>query len=48
MRSVLSTVEMDHAIDTSEGCASTLVAVRVKFLFCKDIAACLPESIMMN
>lgn len=43
MRSVLGAVEMDHAVDTGEGRAAALVAVRVELLLGEDIAAILKK-----
>lgn len=37
MRSVISPLEVDHTIDAGERCASTLVAMGIKFLLGKDI-----------
>lgn len=39
MSPVFSAPEMHHTIDAGEGCASTLVAVRIKLLLGKDVAA---------
>lgn len=43
MRSVRGPLKMHHAIDACVGCAATLVAVGIKLLLGKDVAARLGE-----
>jgi hypothetical protein len=41
MRAILSAIEMNHAIDAREGCATTLVAVGIELLLGENITAVL-------
>lgn len=38
---VLGPLEMYHAVETSKGCAATLIAMRVEFLLGEDVSAAL-------
>ena len=38
---VICPLEMYHAIETAEGCATTLIAMGIEFLFGEDVSASL-------
>lgn len=47
MRSIIRALEVDHTINAGEGCAATLVAMRIELLLGQNIAARLPHLVSL-